>query len=182
MKACQPQVGEKLFLVNRENMLNGFDFDDDRLGKNQVGAESGPHGNSFIKNWDFNLSFEWDSGFRQFVGEHLFIAGFEKARAKCAVDFKGDVEKCGGKLIFFFHGIFSLRLFENRPSQSVRCDRCVAVRKKEKKVSHGGTAFTALLEEGEKRFGRCVRCVAVREKEEEGVSRRHSEHSEGREL
>jgi len=37
--------------------------------------------------------------------------------------------------------------------------------KKEKKVSHGGTATTAFLEEGEKCFGRCGRCVAVRKKE-----------------
>jgi hypothetical protein len=36
------------------------------------------------------------------------------------------------------------------------------VRKKEKRVSHGGTATTAFLEEVEKRFGRCDRCVAVR--------------------
>ena len=45
-----------------------------------------------------------------------------------------------------------------------RCGRCVAVREKEKSVSHGGTANTALLEEGEKRFERCGRCVAVRKK------------------
>ena len=46
-----------------------------------------------------------------------------------------------------------------------RCGRCVAVRKKKKKVSHGGTASTAFLEEVQKRFERCERCVAVREKE-----------------
>jgi len=45
-----------------------------------------------------------------------------------------------------------------------RCGRCVAVRKKEKRGSHSGTASTAFLEEVEKRFGRCVRCVAVRKK------------------
>jgi hypothetical protein len=56
------------------------------------------------------------------------------------------------------------------------------VREKEKRVSHGGTASTAFLEEVEKRFRRCGRCVAVREKREEGVSQRHSEHGEGREL
>jgi len=36
--------------------------------------------------------------------------------------------------------------------------------KKEKRVSHGGTANTAFLEEVEKRFERCGRCVAVRKK------------------
>jgi hypothetical protein len=46
-----------------------------------------------------------------------------------------------------------------------RCGRCVAVRKKEKSVSHGCTETTAFLEEVEKRFGRCGRCVAVRKKE-----------------
>jgi len=46
-----------------------------------------------------------------------------------------------------------------------RCGRCVAVRKKKKKVSHGGTASTAFLEEVQKRFERCERCVAVRKKE-----------------
>jgi len=56
------------------------------------------------------------------------------------------------------------------------------VRKKKKKVSHGGTASTA--QNGEvremakaKASNRCVRCVAVRKKEEEGGSRRHSVHS-----
>jgi len=42
------------------------------------------------------------------------------------------------------------------------------VRKKEKKGSHSGTANTALLEEGEKRFERCRGCVAVRKKEKKG--------------
>ena len=63
-----------------------------------------------------------------------------------------------------------------------RCVRCVAVREKEKRVSHGGTASTAFLEEVEKRFRRCDRCAAVRKKGEEGVSQRHGEHGEGREL
>jgi hypothetical protein len=50
-----------------------------------------------------------------------------------------------------------------------RCVRCVAVRKKKKKVSHGGTESTA--QNGEVRemakvkvSGRCGRCVAVRKK------------------
>ena len=34
--------------------------------------------------------------------------------------------------------------------------------RKKKKVSHGGTATTAFLEEGEKRFVRSGLCVAVR--------------------
>jgi hypothetical protein len=37
--------------------------------------------------------------------------------------------------------------------------------KKEKRVSHGGTATTAFLEEVERWFVRCERCVAVRKKE-----------------
>ena len=56
------------------------------------------------------------------------------------------------------------RLLEEVEKRFGRCGRCVAVRKKEKKVSHGGTANTAFLEEVEKRFGRCGRCVAVRKK------------------
>jgi len=56
------------------------------------------------------------------------------------------------------------RFLEEVEKRFLRCGRCVAVREKEKKVSHGGTATTAFLEEVEKKFGRCGRCVAVRKK------------------
>ncbi len=55
------------------------------------------------------------------------------------------------------------------------------MREKEKKVSHGGTANTA---GGEKWSQVCVLWSLCRceRKREEGVSRRHGEHGEGRKV
>jgi hypothetical protein len=33
MEACKPQISEKLLFVNWENLLNGFNFDDDGFRK-----------------------------------------------------------------------------------------------------------------------------------------------------
>ena len=64
---------------------------------------------------------------------------------------------------------------------SERCVRCVAVRKKKKKVAHGGTASTARNGEGPRDGeGKSLRALCslcrCEKKREEGVSRRHGEH------
>jgi hypothetical protein len=37
----EPEIGQKLLLVDRGERLDGFDFDDDRVFDHQIGAESG---------------------------------------------------------------------------------------------------------------------------------------------
>ena len=59
------------------------------------------------------------------------------------------------------------------------CERCVAVREKEKKVSHGGTAYTA---GGEKRSQVCALWSLCRcERKREEVSHGGTANTAGRE-
>jgi len=59
---------------------------------------------------------------------------------------------------------------------SGRCVRCVAVRKKEKKVTHGGTASTAFFRRRREAVRALWSLCRCEKKEEEGGSRRHSVH------
>jgi len=58
----------------------------------------------------------------------------------------------------------------------VRCGRCVAVREKEKKVSHGGTETTAFFRRSGEQVSPLWSLCRCEKKREECVSQRHGDH------
>jgi len=64
----EPEIGEKLFLVNRGEQRHGFDFHDDLVFNDQVCPEAGVDADILIDHWDRLLAHRAESPAAQFIG------------------------------------------------------------------------------------------------------------------
>lgn len=78
--ASEFHIGKKLRFVNRENLLDGFQFNDNLLFHNEVHLVSTIEDQSFVDEWDGNLPPKTYSATAQFKAKALFVSRFQQTR------------------------------------------------------------------------------------------------------
>jgi hypothetical protein len=86
------RVSQELFLVNRRNQGNGFDFDDDAIFDDPIRPKSGIHAQVFIDRRDCLLLDDAEVPPTQFMCQDGMIDGFEQAWTECRVNSEGSID------------------------------------------------------------------------------------------
>jgi hypothetical protein len=88
----QPEIGEKLLLVDRGEHLDGFDFDDDPVFDDQVGTESGIYADLLIDHRNRLLTDRAEAPPAQFVRQDCIVNGLQQARAERGMNAESGVD------------------------------------------------------------------------------------------
>ena len=104
----QFQVGElevcqKLCLVDRQKLFNGFVFDDYGFVDQHVDSEAQVDSYLFIRDRHRHLTGDGVAGFLEFIGEASLVDGFEQAWAEGLVYLDGAVDDGFGYVFNIFH-------------------------------------------------------------------------------
>jgi hypothetical protein len=79
-QTTEPQVGQHLGLVHREESLNGLDFDDELTLDDEVEAVTELEANALVVDGEGLLPLKSQAPERQFVSKALLIGRLEQAR------------------------------------------------------------------------------------------------------
>jgi hypothetical protein len=82
----QPEVGQKLSLVDGAKNILALQFDHDFAFDDNVSTKATVHLYAFINDRNKLLPFHSKTGFLEFLGEAGFVTGFQQPRAKLPVD------------------------------------------------------------------------------------------------
>ena len=74
---CQPEIGQKLLLVNRGNHFDGFDFHDDLVFHDQVSAECDVNADVLLDDWNRLLAHRVQTPAAQLICHDRIVNGFE---------------------------------------------------------------------------------------------------------
>ena len=88
---CKPQIGVKLLLVNRSDLSERFDFDDDFVLNDQVRAKSHLKASSFINHRNRLLRGNLEASLLQLARQNGYVNGFEQPWTQTHVDSIGCV-------------------------------------------------------------------------------------------
>jgi len=80
------QVRQKLSLMNRKNLVNGFQFKDDFVFNKEIQAVAALKTDLFINYWQTPLPFDLEPGFSQFICQTGFVRRFEKPGTQLTVN------------------------------------------------------------------------------------------------
>ncbi len=90
-------MGQDLCLVDREHMLDRFEFQQDRLQHDAVGEVAAVHVHGLVSDWPRSLAFELEAGEMQFPAKALVVNGLEQAGTNRAVDFDRKTDDVVGE-------------------------------------------------------------------------------------
>lgn len=82
----QPEVGQKLSLVDGAKNILALQFDHNFAFDDNVSTKATVHLYAFINDRNRLLPFHSKTGFPEFLGEAGFVTGFQQPRAKLPVD------------------------------------------------------------------------------------------------
>lgn len=77
-------------MMNRQNLVYGFEFDYEFVIYYNVGTESGVECFTGVIDWHWFLCFHMESGLLQFFRENNLINSFKESRAKLTVNIYTD--------------------------------------------------------------------------------------------
>lgn len=92
LQARNPQVRQHLFLVNRSELLDGLQLDEDQVVHDQIGAETNVEMQVIPHQRDGLFLSDDQPLFRQLVGEDRLVNRFEESRPQPPVNIDGDLE------------------------------------------------------------------------------------------
>jgi hypothetical protein len=87
--SAEPQIGEKLSLIQRRQTFHRFDFDNHFAGNDDVHAVPTVQLDVIVENWKWNLAPVWDTCAIQFMAQACLVDGFQKTGPKPAVHAHG---------------------------------------------------------------------------------------------
>jgi len=87
----EPEIGQKLLLVDRSEKLDGFHFDNHLVFDDQVGPESGVDAETVVDYRNRLLPDNTEAPALQFVGQDCLLDGFQQARSQLGVNAKSRV-------------------------------------------------------------------------------------------
>lgn len=99
--SAQAQIGQNLFGMNGGQGFNGFQFYNNFVLNQQVGAKAFVEGQVIILDGDGPLPFHAQSAFFQFVSQHNFVDRLQQARAEFGMNVKRGVENSLRNVISF---------------------------------------------------------------------------------
>ncbi len=85
LQTGEPEIGLNLFLVRRQDPLDGLQFQKHLLLNDNIGTESFIESNSFIQDWNRDLPFDLQTEIRQFPREDHLINSLQKSWPKLPV-------------------------------------------------------------------------------------------------
>ncbi len=83
---AKPQVRQELRFVNGDEPLDRFQFDYQSTIHDEIDSVPTIQPNGFVDDRQRPMPVECQSAYAQFIGEALFIGGFEQPRTKMAMD------------------------------------------------------------------------------------------------
>ena len=92
----EPQVGQKLLLVNRSENLDGFHFHDHLIFDDQVGAEAGVNAHTVVDHRNRLLPHRAQTPAAQFICQDWIVDRFEQARPERRMDAEGGIHNLLG--------------------------------------------------------------------------------------
>jgi hypothetical protein len=93
------QVCDYLCGVNRCEVFNAFDFDDDPFVDEKIQTEATVYLDFFVFHWYWNLALYPDSTLQQFVSQTVLVQAFQQPWTKVPVNLDGGTDDCGGDRI-----------------------------------------------------------------------------------
>ena len=90
--SAEPEIGQKLFLVDRSKRLDGFDFHDDLVFDDPIGPESGVDAHVLIDYRKRLLAHRAETAPAQFIRPDCIVYGFQPARAERRMNAIGGVD------------------------------------------------------------------------------------------
>jgi hypothetical protein len=123
--SAQLQIRKELSLVNRQYLLDGFDFDENALFNSEIHTISGINLETVVHNRERELRLERKAGSRKFMRETAVVHALETACTDMRVYFESTSEDLSRDLIHFEHSLYSLRFLcgEGRSSAEDRGSR-----------------------------------------------------------
>jgi len=106
---AQPELGQNLFPVNRRERLHRFQFNDDTIARQQIGAEAFVKIQIAVPDRNWHLASHRYARFRKFVGHHGFVDRLQQPRSELRVHSEGRVENNLRNLVLFAHTGLSQR-------------------------------------------------------------------------
>jgi hypothetical protein len=88
--------------VDRENLLHGFEFDQEAVFNEEVEAQGFVEGVALVFDGDDFLVYAVDGAQGEFADDALFVNGFDEARALEAVNFDGRAYDFVGEFVGFY--------------------------------------------------------------------------------
>ena len=77
----EAQVGKELGLVQRQDVFDGFQFQEHLVGENDVGAVAAVEMCAVIIQWQIDLASVRERVLIEFMAQATFIGAFEQTRA-----------------------------------------------------------------------------------------------------
>lgn len=91
-KAAEAEIRSQLHFVNGENGHDGLDFEDERMGDDDVGFEAVADLFVFVEDGDWDLSGEVHACPPQLDGEALSVYGFQQSGAEMTMHFDREAD------------------------------------------------------------------------------------------
>jgi hypothetical protein len=88
----QLQISEQLGTVNRQKLIDSFQFKDNRIFHEQVHFVGTIQPYALIHNRQLNLAFEFETKLARFVAQALLISGLHKAGACLTMNLDGSAD------------------------------------------------------------------------------------------
>ena len=88
----EPEIGEKLLLVDREEHLDGFDFYDDFIFDHQIGPESRIHADAVIDHRNRLLAHCAETPPAQLLRQNRLINRFQQARSQSCMNAESGID------------------------------------------------------------------------------------------
>jgi len=88
----EPEIGQKLFLVDREEHLDGSDFHNDLLFDHQLGPKSGIDADILIDHWNRLPAHRAETPPAQLIPQDRLTSRFQQARAKRRMNAESRVD------------------------------------------------------------------------------------------
>lgn len=83
----ESEIGDELSFVYGKHLLNGFEFNNDSIGYEEVDSKASVEAFTLVHNRKFDLTLKLDAAPCEFAREAHFIRGFQESRAKVAMHF-----------------------------------------------------------------------------------------------
>ena len=108
MDAAQPQIGQQLRLMDRQESLNSFDFDDDETLDSQIDTVSGIDLDALVDQRENDLRFDREPELMQLPGETHLVCTFEQAWPKSRVHLDCTLNNCAGEFVDLHRSVGSV--------------------------------------------------------------------------
>lgn len=97
---AQPKLSEQLFAVNRNQLLHGFELDDDLVLHEQISAETFIERKLVVMDLNRNLTLNSQAPLFQLVRQDDLVNRFEQSRPRLGMNLESGVQNQFGDLIF----------------------------------------------------------------------------------